>query len=158
MKNIIKQTISLLLLAVFLLSTSGMVMYYHFCQYSDDMVVSVFIDSTSDSCTKSAHTKLHEDEHTCANCCNIAHTDKCCDDHKSTSKTAKLNIPLTFSNDEIAIEPCALELPFEYVSLNSHLEQINLNIPYKYKLREFKPVSVYGRTLVTFLNSFKVYC
>lgn len=157
-KNLIKRGIAFLLLGLFLVSTSGMVMYYHFCQYSNEVVVSVYVDSTAESCSESAHHKIHEDLHTCAGCCTVHEEDKCCDDHQTNSKTAKLDIPLSFSNEEIAIEPSTLELPFENIKLELRSEIVTQNNSQYYNFKEHKPIPIYGRDLVTYLNTFKVYC
>ncbi|GAF04990.1 HYC_CC_PP family protein [Saccharicrinis fermentans] len=161
LKEINKRIIALITLCFFLLSTSGMILFYHYCLHSHQMVFSVYIDATQELCQENALT-FHD--HTLSEeCCNHHSEnakDDCCENHKSDQEMVKLKDEYNFSDRQSTPRPTTLLL------INTDeptlLEAIPASITNKGLFKKLPPGTplfiLKGKELVTLHQALKVAC
>ncbi|MFV0365693.1 MAG: HYC_CC_PP family protein [Mangrovibacterium sp.] len=84
MKPIFKISLSLIVVLSTLLSTTGVVFYYHYCKGSEQKYVSMYVDNTQELC----HEQKHDAAHDC--CQTEKETNDCCEDHNVDTISYKL--------------------------------------------------------------------
>jgi hypothetical protein len=165
LKELHKRILSLIILCLFLISTSGVVLFYHFCQHSNQMLYSVFIDETEDMCAENA--LICETPHQHHNhCCQqesktfLSKDESCCQHHQSFYKTIKLNTTYLIAKKLSSPKSTQLSLLFSTYLINSERDA-NQELQGKALLRNFPPSSTIfklsGRDIVTFHHSLKIY-
>ncbi len=161
LREINKRIIAIITLLLFLLSTSGMVLFSHYCQHADQLVYSVFIDSTQELCQENSDTLLHIHHRHHDDCCSHKSTeDNCCKNHQSDTKTIKLKNDYTFSDRQTTPKTASLSL-----LLSITQQQVNIIGTSLIKTgllkelpSEMPLVLPTGRELVTLYNTLKIAC
>ncbi len=117
-----KKIFTFLLLLLFLISTSGVVLFYHFCAHAHQTIYSFYIDETEELCAESAMINgdiIPHDDHCCNE--NLEHHNqdhnKCCKHHQSFHKALKLNTNYTSSKQLKSPKPLELLLLFDSFTL-----------------------------------------
>jgi len=165
LKESYKKIFTFFLLFLFLISTSGVVLFYHFCSHAHETIYSFYIDDTEELCAESAITHddvIPHDDH----CCNEEfdlhdHSyNKCCDNHQSFHKTVKLDSNYTFSKQLKSPKPMELSLLFETYTL---LLEINIQDHFKKPFFENTPPEspsclLSGKDIVTNFKTLKLDC
>ncbi|MFV0290838.1 MAG: hypothetical protein ACK5IJ_08065 [Mangrovibacterium sp.] len=160
MARFLKISVSFLLVLSFLISTTGVVFYYHTCQASTQRYVSVYIDLTEELC----HEQKHHDHHTCCsneNENNSTEGDTCCPEHQVQTLSYRLTENL-LSSEEISILP--IDLCFNILFYSSHkteLQELNA-----FNKSNAIPLSIfnldgkknYGRIVTIRQHNLKLYC
>ena len=149
------------LLCLFLISTSGVVLFYHFCQHAHQTVYSFYIDETEELCAENA--LIYCDNH--ASCCQHHHDEHssskpCCDHHKSFHKIVKLTNSYTFSEQIKSPKPLSLKLLFEPFTELMALNEISLSnkeLYFDYPPEVPKTLRS-GRDIVTSYQTLKLDC
>ncbi len=163
LKEINKRIVAIVTLCLFLLSTNGMVLFYHYCQYGNTLVYSVFVDATSDQCKENADAELHI-HHPEAECCyhdnNKLDNQDCCKEHKTFTKTLKLKNDYNFSDRQATPKPIWLKLWIADLAQNIDLRHCDLHIAEGWRELPFeKPLfQPSGTQLLTLYHTFKIAC
>ena len=160
LKEINRRIIAIITLCLFVLSTSGMVLFYHYCQHANQMVISVYIDSTQELCQENAAT-LHQSLHHNHDCCHQNPEEKgCCKNHDSNLKTVQLKNTYNFSDRQSAPKPTRLSLlqvetPFQIDVICNSLNQSGLSreLPPEIPLKKLS-----GKEILTLHHTFKIAC
>ncbi len=161
LKDIYKRIIAIITLCIFLLSTSGMILFYHYCQHANEFVFSMYIDSTEELCEENAkmlHMLNHDDSHCC--CQHHGHQKDCCENHQSNSKTLKLKDDFNFAERQTTPKPVLITLllpeAFDQIDI-FHTLLIKYNLP-----KEIPPETPInlptGKEWVTSHHSLKIAC
>ncbi|SMO44426.1 hypothetical protein SAMN06265379_101848 [Saccharicrinis carchari] len=167
-REINKRFIAILTLAMFLLSTNGMVLFYHYCQHGSTVEYVMFMDSTYDQCRENAtdHCHIHHPE---KECCE-QHNDKlnenfneehfCCSDHKTYTKTLKLKNEYNSSDRQAMPKPICLELFLSNISPGLSISNHTIFTTEGWReLPLEKPLFQYsGTQLVTLYRTLKIAC
>ena len=158
LKDIYKRFIAIVTLCLFVLSTSGVVLFYHYCQHGHKYVYSMYVDATQELCQENAelqHLNLHQD------CCHQETNDiHCCKNHQSHYKTVQLKNDYEFSARQTTPKPITLillniEKPQQVDILYSSLIQKELKKELPPEIPLFNPS---GKDLVTFQHTLKIAC
>ncbi len=156
------------LLCLFLISTSGIVLFYHFCKHAHQTLYSFYIDETEELCAENAI--LHDDliphdDHCCSP--DLDHHDhalydnhKCCQQHKTFHKSIKLNTSFTSTKQLKSPKPSQLSLlfePFTEVLVLLDTNPLILNLLFD-SPPESPKYSYTGRDIVTQQQALKLDC
>ncbi len=165
LKELHKRILSLIILCLFLISTSGVVLFYHFCQHSNQMLYSVFIDETEDMCAENAlicETPHQHHDHCCQQESkkHLYKEESCCQHHQSFFKTIKLNTTYLVAEKLSSPKSTQLSLLFSTYLIkpqrgfNQELQGMGLS-------RDFPPSSPIfnfsGRDIATFHHALKLH-
>ncbi len=164
LKEMYKRLFTFFLLALFMISTSGIVFFYHFCKHSHQTTYSFFIDTTEEVCAENY--KLQDKDISHTNCCEsevlhqIYSNNKCCAQHKSYSKTVKLNNVYTFTKKIDSPKPLVLGLLYAVIPTSLIIKDQEGIF---YNLRDYtppeSPVNIRsGKEIITHHESFKLDC
>ncbi len=165
LKESYKKIFTFFLLFLFLVSTSGVVLFYHICSHAQQTIYSFYIDETEELCEESAIINgdmIPHDDHCCSE--ELEHHDhshnKCCDHHQSFHKALKLNTTFTISKQLKSPEPLVLSLLFESYTILLEDKDIYLfkstffeNIPPESPTYLFS-----GKDIVTNFRTLKLDC
>lgn len=167
-KEINKRIVAIVTLCLFLLSTNGMVLFYHYCQHGNTLVYSMFVDATHDQCKENAVADLHT-HHPQAECCshdnnsldtnNLDNQDYC-KEHKTYTKTLKLKNDYNFSDRQATPKPIWLKLWIADLAQNIDVPHCALHIAEGWReLPLEKPLfQRSGTQLLTLYHTFKIAC
>ncbi len=160
-----KKIFTFFLLFLFLISTSGVVLFYHFCSHAHQTIYSFYIDETEELCAESAVINgdiiPHEDH-----CCNEEldhhnqYHNKCCDHHQSFHKAVKLNTNYTISKQLKSPKPLELSLLFDSYTLlldNNDFRLFRNNI-FENTPPESPSYLFSGKEIVTNFHNLKLDC
>ncbi len=164
LKEMYKRLFSLFLLAFFMISTSGIVFFYHFCTHSHETTYSFFIDTTDETCAE--NNKLHDEDITHSKCCEfevehqIRIKNNCCAQHKSYSKTVKLDSVYTFTKKTDSPKPIVIGLLYAICPTIVFLQdQEQASANFRCNIPPESPISIRsGRDIITHYESFKLDC
>ncbi len=140
----IHKVLTFILLCFYLISTSGLVVYYHFCSDSNQPFYSVYVDNTEDYCKESAIAHQHTD--TC--CCHADESQSCCHNHNTSTFSARLIVPFYNTDTKTVPHPVFSKLFIQaFTILNLSLyEEYNSNTSL-YIDTEARPIISYGKEL-----------
>ncbi len=162
-KEINKRIIAIVTLCLFLLSTNGMVLFYHYCGHDNALVYSMFVDDTSDQCKENAEAEF-QIHHAQAECCyhdnNTLDNQDCCKEHKTYTKTLKLKNVFNFSDRQATPKPIWLKLWIADIAQNIYLTHCTLHIAESWRdLPVEKPLfQRSGIQLLTLYHTLKIAC
>ncbi|MFV0554263.1 MAG: HYC_CC_PP family protein [Mangrovibacterium sp.] len=155
MKAIFKISLSLLLVFSTLLSTTGVVFYYHTCQSSSKEFVSIYVDNTEELCRNQYHSK----ENACCHAEQAAKED-CCDTHHANSVSIRLTDQFLASElqaiPSISFFVLACEL-LRYVD-DLSLELISEDFHFSPPLADIASPKNYGKILSIRQHKLKLDC
>ncbi len=138
-----------------------MVLFYHYCQYANKVVYSMYLDSTQELCAENAQALNHTHQHT-DSCCNHSENteDGCCKNHRSDQKTVKIKSEYNFPDRQSTPRPIALLLFNTDAPIQ--VDYIRTSFIYTGLLKELPaeiPIAfASGKKLVTLLHSLKIAC
>ncbi len=160
-KEIHKRIMTLITLGLFLLSTSGLVFFYHYCIHAHELVYSVFIDSTEDICEENAiinHDHFHHNDQ----CCHAEETSDhdCCDNHHSSNKIVKLTSAFQFSERQQTPKPILVSLLQQETILQlDYFHALLLEKDFSGEIPPEKPlINTNGRQIITKHHTLKIAC
>ena len=160
-KELHRKLLAIATLFLFLLSTSGMVLFYHYCQHAHEMVFSMYVDSTQELCHENA-VALHKNHCHSHDCDYAEESNKkpCCEHHQSKHKIVQLKTHYTLSYRLTTPQPTLLSL-FENNNVNQ-TDIIYSSLVQDGILKELPPeISLHqpsGRELVTSFHTLKIAC
>ncbi len=165
-KETYKKVFTFFLLGLFLISTSGIVLFYHFCKHSHHTIYSFYIDDTQELCAENAilyDDFIPHDDHCCSE--ELDHHDhsdnnKCCQKHKSFQKTVKINLSYTYTKQLKSPKPLELKLFFEQyteVFFTDNLYTLSLNLLFK-SPPDSPKLQLTGRDIITHHQTLKLDC
>lgn len=170
-KEINKRIVAIVTLCLFLLSTNGMVLFYHYCQHGNTLAYSMFIDATSDQCKGNANEDAEfHNHHPEVDCCDHDYNDqdnqdcckehKSCKEHKTSTKTLKLKNEYHYSEKQATPKPIWLKLWIADIIQHSDLPHCALHIAGGWReLPLEKPLFQHsGTQLLTLYHTFKIAC
>ncbi len=162
-KEINKRIVAIVTLCLFLLSTNGMVLFYHYCQHGTTLVYSVFVDATNDQCKENADAEFHihhPELDCCANDYTTQDNQNSCNEHKTATKTLKLKNDYNFSDRQATPKPIWLKLWIADILLNIDIPHCALPIAEGWReLPLEKPLFQHsGTQLLTLYHTFKIAC
>lgn len=159
LRELNKRIVVFITLCFFLMSTSGMVLFYHFCQHSNKTLVSLYIDTTQKLCEQSIN-----------NCSNTIHSHKklCCysqkenanhnhHQHKSNYKTVKIHTVYSSTNQQTLPKPISLLVLSFSIPLETSITINNKGV-FRELPMEIPILLPSGREIITSNHSLKIHC
>ncbi len=150
--KIVHKSLAILLLCFYFISTSGFIVYYHFCSEADQSFFSVYIDNTEEYCEQ-AHL-ANQDHSECSHCSEHG---GCCQNHNTTTYAARLAISFDTPTKGATPTPIFTSLLFSAYTILNHtlFEENEPNTP-TFNTADIPPRTYSGRELLIQHQSLKL--